>query len=129
MTWTRCRKKYDGLDGTELAISGKPGAHGRGGGRRGRGAVHRRTPTHENLEAYVVAEVTRASRMVMRWGGEGHRRPLRRLPAPQRRGQAHRRARARLLQPARACVATGILPGCAAARLKSGLQRGLVRAL
>ena len=55
-------KKYEGLDGTELAISESPGAHGRGGGRR-------RTWTHfiayaakENLEATVVATVTDKNR-------------------------------------------------------------------
>ena len=63
------RKKYDGLDGTELAISES----------QERMAVVV-APEHveafiaaaakENLEAYVVAEVTEAPRMVMRWNGQ-----------------------------------------------------------
>ena len=38
-------KKYDGLDGTELAISEIAGAHGRCGGAGGCGAIHCRWPT------------------------------------------------------------------------------------
>ena len=63
------RKKYDGLDGTEIAISES----------QERMAVvvapadvdafiaHAET---ENLEAYVVATVTESPRMVMRWNGQ-----------------------------------------------------------
>ena len=63
------RKKYDGLDGTELAISES----------QERMAVvvapadvdafiaHAEA---ENLEAYVVAEVTESPRMVMTWRGK-----------------------------------------------------------
>ena len=40
-------KKYDGLDGTELAISESPGAHGRSAGARGRGRLHRARPRGE----------------------------------------------------------------------------------
>ena len=38
-------KKYEGLDGTELAISEIPGAHGRGAGPRGCGRLPRGWPT------------------------------------------------------------------------------------
>ena len=63
------RKKYDGLDGTELAISES----------QERMAVvvapedadrFIAAAGAENLEAYVVATVTEAPRMVMRWNGE-----------------------------------------------------------
>ncbi|WP_295633797.1 phosphoribosylformylglycinamidine synthase [uncultured Intestinimonas sp.] len=62
------RKKYDGLDGTELAISES----------QERMAVvtapedveaFLAAAQAENLEAYVVAEVTQEPRMVMRWNG------------------------------------------------------------
>ena len=62
------RKKYDGLDGTELAISES----------QERMAVvvaqddveaFITAASAENLEAYVVAQVTEAPRMVMRWNG------------------------------------------------------------
>ena len=36
-TSNKVPKKYEGLDGTELAIAESPGAHGRGAGARGRG--------------------------------------------------------------------------------------------
>ena len=63
------RKKYDGLDGTELAISES----------QERMAVVVSASDvdkfigyaeAENLEAYVVAEVTEDPRMVMRWNGD-----------------------------------------------------------
>ena len=63
------RKKYNGLDGTELAISESqermavvvaPEDVGR----------FIAAAEGENLEAYVVAEVTEEPRMVMRWNGE-----------------------------------------------------------
>ncbi|MCC8123554.1 MAG: phosphoribosylformylglycinamidine synthase [Oscillospiraceae bacterium] len=63
------RKKYDGLDGTELAISES----------QERMAVvvapadveaFIAAAAQENLEAYVVAEVTETPRMVMHWRGE-----------------------------------------------------------
>ncbi|MCI2106932.1 MAG: phosphoribosylformylglycinamidine synthase [Intestinimonas sp.] len=63
------RKKYDGLDGTELAISES----------QERMAVvvapedadfFIAAAGRENLEAYVVAEVTEIPRMVMRWNGD-----------------------------------------------------------
>ncbi len=62
------RKKYDGLDGTELAISES----------QERMAVvvadadvdtFLAHAARENLEAYVVARVTESPRMVMRWNG------------------------------------------------------------
>ena len=62
------RKKYDGLDGTELAISES----------QERMAVvtapedveaFLSAARAENLEAYVVAQVTEEPRMVMRWNG------------------------------------------------------------
>ncbi|MCF0121598.1 MAG: phosphoribosylformylglycinamidine synthase [Oscillospiraceae bacterium] len=64
---TKVRKKYEGLDGTELAISES----------QERMAVvvaaentekFIEKATRENLEAYVVAEVTEAPRMVMKMG-------------------------------------------------------------
>ena len=63
------RKKYDGLDGTELAISES----------QERMAVvvapedaeaFRKAAERENLEAYPVAVVTEEPRMVMRWRGK-----------------------------------------------------------
>ena len=63
------RKKYDGLDGTELAISES----------QERMAVVVRAKdadafiaaaTAENLECYQVATVTEESRMIMRWRGK-----------------------------------------------------------
>ena len=63
------RKKYDGLDGTELAISES----------QERMAVvvaaedaeaFIANAAAENLEAYIIAEVTETPRMVMRWQGE-----------------------------------------------------------
>jgi len=63
------RKKYDGLDGTELAISES----------QERMAVvvckedaeaFIAAAGKENLEAYVVAEVTQEARMVMTWKGQ-----------------------------------------------------------
>ena len=62
-------KKYEGLDGTELAISGIPGAHGRGRGRRGCGRVPGYAK-EENLEAEVIATVTEEPRMTMVWNGD-----------------------------------------------------------
>ena len=63
------RKKYDGLDGTELAISE---SQERMAVVVADGDVERfiAAANAENLEAYVVAEVTQSPRMVMRWGGE-----------------------------------------------------------
>ena len=63
------RKKYEGLDGTELAISES----------QERMAVvvapgdvdaFVAAAVKENLEAYLVAEVTQSPRMVMHWNGE-----------------------------------------------------------
>ena len=63
------RKKYEGLDGTELAISES----------QERMAVvvapenvetFIRAAERENLEAYQVAQVTQSPRMVMKWRGE-----------------------------------------------------------
>ena len=63
------RKKYEGLDGTELAISES----------QERMAVVVRAKdaekfiaaaTAENLEAYIVAKVTEDPRMVLRWNGK-----------------------------------------------------------
>ncbi len=62
-------KKYDGLDGTELAISESQ--------ERMAVVVERQDAARfielaneENLEATVVAEVTQAPRLVMRWNGK-----------------------------------------------------------
>ncbi|MDO4616180.1 MAG: phosphoribosylformylglycinamidine synthase [Lachnospiraceae bacterium] len=62
------RKKYDGLDGTELAISESQ--------ERMAVVVEKKdvdafiaAAEAENLEAYVVAEVTEEARMVMEWNG------------------------------------------------------------
>ncbi|WP_289541635.1 AIR synthase-related protein, partial [uncultured Alistipes sp.] len=63
------RKKYDGLDGTELAISESQERMAvvvaRSDADKFIAAAER-----ENLEAYVVAEVTEEPRMVMKWRGE-----------------------------------------------------------
>ena len=62
------RKKYDGLDGTELAISE---SQERMAVVVAEGDVDAfiAAASAENLEAYVVAQVTEAPRMVMRWNG------------------------------------------------------------
>lgn len=59
-------KKYEGLDGTELAISGIPGTNG-GGGEEGRRRRFIRYAAEENLEATVIADVTDTKRLVMKW--------------------------------------------------------------
>ena len=63
------RKKYDGLDGTELAISESQ--------ERMAVVVEKQDAEKfikyaqaENLEAYLVAEVTKEARMVMSWKGQ-----------------------------------------------------------
>ena len=65
----KVRKKYDGLDGTELAISESQERMAvvvaPGDAERFIAAAD-----VENLEAYVVASVTEAPRMVMTWRGE-----------------------------------------------------------
>ncbi len=65
----KVRKKYDGLDGTELAISESQERMAvvvaPGDAERFIAAADA-----ENLEAYVVASVTEAPRMVMTWRGE-----------------------------------------------------------
>ena len=63
------RKKYDGLDGTELAISESQErmAVVVDAGDVDKFIAHAEA---ENLEAYVVAEVTESPRMVMRWNGD-----------------------------------------------------------
>ena len=66
-------KKYDGLDGTELAISEIAGAHGRCGGAGGCGGIHCRWRNEENLEATVVAEVTAEPRLVHALERQHHR--------------------------------------------------------
>ena len=62
------RKKYDGLDGTELAISE---SQERMAVVVAEGDVEAfiAAASAENLEAYVVATVTEEPRMVMRWNG------------------------------------------------------------
>ena len=62
------RKKYDGLDGTELAISE---SQERMAVVVAEGDVDAfiAAASAENLEAYVVATVTESPRMVMRWNG------------------------------------------------------------
>ena len=62
------RKKYDGLDGTELAISE---SQERMAVVVAEGDVDTfiAAASAENLEAYVVATVTEEPRMVMRWNG------------------------------------------------------------
>ena len=63
------RKKYDGLDGTELAISESQERMAVVVAEEDADAFIA-AATAENLEAYVVARVTEAPRMVMRWNGE-----------------------------------------------------------
>ncbi|MFR2950364.1 MAG: AIR synthase-related protein [Collinsella intestinalis] len=61
-------KKYDGLDGTELAISESRSAwRGRGRGRRREFMGY---AAEENLEATVIAEVTCEPRVRMAWQGD-----------------------------------------------------------
>ena len=62
------RKKYDGLDGTELAISE---SQERMAVVLDKNDVEKfiALADEENLEAYVVAEVTNSGRMIMNWRG------------------------------------------------------------
>ena len=62
------RKKYDGLDGTELAISE---SQERMAVVVAPGDMERfiALASQENLEAYQVAVVTESPRMVMKWRG------------------------------------------------------------
>ena len=80
-------KKYEGLDGTELAISES----------QERMAVDVAAEDvdeflayarEENLEATVIATVTEDPRMVMTWNGDRDREPEPRVPGVQRRLQA-----------------------------------------
>ena len=82
-------KKYEGLDGTELAISESQ--------ERMAVVVSAEDAAHfqaladaENLEATVVARVTAEPRLVMRWRANGYRRSFPRIFELQRRGKAHR---------------------------------------
>ena len=87
-------KKYEGLDGTELAISES----------QERMAVvvakedaetFRALASTENLESTVVAEVTEQPRLVMELNGRHHRRFIQRIPQLQRREEIyHRRSAA-----------------------------------
>ena len=64
------RKKYDGLDGTELAISEIAGAHGgrRRTGERGRNSSP--LPRRKTWRPTAWPVVTESPRMVMRWRGQ-----------------------------------------------------------
>ncbi len=62
------RKKYDGLDGTELAISESQERMAVVAAPEDAQALIAAARA-ENLEAYVVAEVTETPRMVMEWNG------------------------------------------------------------
>ena len=64
------RKKYDGLDGTELAISESQERMAVVVAAERRGPASSPPPQAENLEAYPVAVVTENPRMVMRWRGK-----------------------------------------------------------
>ncbi|MCD7918027.1 MAG: hypothetical protein LUF84_06200, partial [Clostridiales bacterium] len=86
------RKKYEGLDGTELAISES----------QERMAVvvaqedaeqFIAAATAENLEAYQVAVVTESPPDGAALEREGNRQPVPRLPELQRRREARRRLR------------------------------------
>ncbi len=63
------RKKYDGLDGTELAISESQERMAVVVAAKDADAFIA-AAQKENLEAYVVAEVTEEARMVMTWKGQ-----------------------------------------------------------
>ena len=63
-------KKYEGLDGTELAISESQERMAVALARRGRGRVSWRYAAEENLEATPVAEVTEEPRVRMAWNGD-----------------------------------------------------------
>ena len=63
------RKKYDGLDGTELAISESQERMAAVVAPEDAEALIAAAAA-ENLEAYRVATVTESPRMVMRWRGE-----------------------------------------------------------
>lgn len=63
------RKKYEGLDGTELALSESQERMAVVVSRQNAQAfIH--AAEEENLEAYAVARVTASSRLVMRWRGD-----------------------------------------------------------
>ena len=63
------RKKYDGLDGTELAISESQERMAVVVAKEDAGAFIA-AAAQENLEAYPVASVTESPRMVMTWRGQ-----------------------------------------------------------
>ena len=63
------RKKYDGLNGTELAISESQERMAVVVAAEDAEAFIAKAAA-ENLEAYIIAEVTETPRMVMRWQGE-----------------------------------------------------------
>ncbi|MBQ2770338.1 MAG: phosphoribosylformylglycinamidine synthase subunit PurQ, partial [Clostridia bacterium] len=63
------RKKYEGLDGTELAISESQERMAVVVARENAAKLIEEAEK-ENLEAYIVAEVTEEARMVMRWRGQ-----------------------------------------------------------
>ena len=90
-TWIAFPKKYDGLDGTELAISESQErmAVCRRGRRRRRSSSG--TPHEENLEATVIADRHRgAARASCTWNGEHDRRREPCVPQLQRRVEARR---------------------------------------
>ncbi|MDR2357172.1 MAG: phosphoribosylformylglycinamidine synthase [Oscillospiraceae bacterium] len=66
---SRIRKKYEGLDGTELAISESQERMAAVVSPEDVGRFLEKA-AGENLEAYVVAEVTNTRRVVMRWRGD-----------------------------------------------------------
>ena len=63
------RKKYEGLDGTELAISESQERMAVVVEKKDADAFME-AAAKENLEAYIVAEVTEEARMVMQWRGK-----------------------------------------------------------
>ena len=104
----------------------EPGAHGRGGGPRGRGDASSPPPPAENLEAYPVAVVTESPRMVMTLEGPDHRGPVPGLPEHQRRGEARRgcRAAAQLPERPRPCRRCAKPAGVMASSLNVRLPAG-----
>ena len=84
-------KKYEGLDGTELAISESQERMAVVVAPEDADAFIAAGPARRIWRPSVVAVVTETPRLVMRWKGKTHRGPVPGVPEHQRRGEARRR--------------------------------------
>ena len=82
-------KKYEGLDGTELAISESQERMAVVVAPEDADALPAAGATQKIWRPRVVAVVTEAPRLVMRWSGKTDRGHLPGIPELQRRGEAH----------------------------------------